>query len=174
MSHHGVLDVSTCPVVCLWVLRFRAGQYGSTSAALFTQLTPQELAAQQLVDLLQTPLQPYRDNLDAEVYDIFEKDNHKYDEYELAFREFFDAFKEPRTVVAYYLGSGKGLILDKLVRAAKKCGKRIKVYCVEKNPYPIQTLKRRIGRNKWSKFVEVVEADIKGYVMPESPDLIFS
>jgi len=37
----------------------------------------------------------------------------------------------------------------------------VKVYCIEKNPYPLQTLKRRITRNKWSKFVEIVQADIK-------------
>jgi tRNA G37 N-methylase Trm5 len=60
------------------------------------------------------------------------------------------------------------------MNASKKTGKKVKVYCIEKNPYPIQTLKRRIQRNKWSKFVEIVQSDIKSYVMPEHPDIIFS
>jgi tRNA G37 N-methylase Trm5 len=50
----------------------------------------------------------------------------------------------------------------------------VKVYCIEKNPYPIQTLKRRIIRNKWTKFVETVQTDIRTYEMPEHPDIIFS
>lgn len=58
------------------------------------------------------------------------------------------------------------MILEKIIRAAKKTQRRIKVYCIEKNPFPIQTLKRRIAKNKWSKFVEVVQSDIKEYKMP--------
>ena len=50
----------------------------------------------------------------------------------------------------------------------------MKVYCIEKNPFPLQSLKRRIQKNKWVKFVEIVLADIKHYVMPEAPDLVFS
>lgn len=50
-------------------------------------MTEYDIAAQQLIDYLQVPLQPYRDNLDAEIYDIFEKDSHKYEEYEIACRE---------------------------------------------------------------------------------------
>lgn len=68
--------------------------------------------------------------------------------------------------MAYYVGSGKGLILEKFIRSAKKSQKKVKVYCIEKNPYPLQTLKRRIHKNKWTKFVEIVETDIKTYVMP--------
>lgn len=77
-------------------------------------------------------------------------------------------------IICYYVGSGKGLILEKMIKAAKKLKKMIKVYCIEKNPYPLQTLKRRIARNKWSKFVEIVQTDIKHYKMPEKPDIIFS
>jgi protein arginine N-methyltransferase 5 len=72
------------------------------------------------------------------------------------------------------VGSGKGLILSKMMSACKSTGKKIKVYCIDKNPYPLQTLRRRVQRNKWTKMVEVVEADIKEYVMPEHPDIIFS
>ena len=72
------------------------------------------------------------------------------------------------------MGSGKGLILEKCIKAAKKLKKKVKVYCIEKNPYPLQTLKRRITKNKWTKFVEIVHTDIKDYAMPEHPDIIFS
>lgn len=72
------------------------------------------------------------------------------------------------------MGSGKGLILAKLMNACKNTGKKVKVYCIEKNPYPLQTLKRRIQRGKWGKMVQVVQTDIKDYIMPEHPDIIFS
>ena len=49
---------------------------------------------------------------------------------------------------------------------AKKTKKKVFVYCIEKNPYPIQTLKSRISKNKWTKFVKIVHTDIKTYKMP--------
>jgi tRNA G37 N-methylase Trm5 len=59
------------------------------------------------------------------------------------------------------VGAGKGLILNSLINATKKTDKKVKVYCIEKNPFPIQTLKRRINKNKWGKFVQIVQTDIK-------------
>jgi len=88
--------------------------------------------------------------------------------------EALKTFNENRPCVTYYVGAGKGLILTSLMNATKKTGKKVKVYCIEKNPFPIQTLKRRINKNKWSGFVQIVQTDIKEYVMPEKPDLIFS
>ena len=70
-----------------------------------------DLKIQQLVDHLQVPLQPYRDNLEAEVYDIFERDQYKYNEYEVAFLDALSEFTDNKTVTCYYVGSGKGLIL---------------------------------------------------------------
>ena len=90
------------------------------------------------------------------MYDIFEFDSLKYSEYELALIAALNSFKEDRVIVCYYVGSGKGLILTKLMSACKSTGKKIKVYCIEKNPYPLQTLKRRIQRGKWSKIVQIV------------------
>lgn len=42
------------------------------------QLSKWDIQAQTLLDYLQAPLQPYIDNLDAEIYDIFEFDSVKY------------------------------------------------------------------------------------------------
>jgi protein arginine N-methyltransferase 5 len=47
-------------------------------------LSKRDIQAQNLIDFLQAPLQPYIDNLDGEVYDIFEADLVKYNEYEYA------------------------------------------------------------------------------------------
>ena len=41
-------------------------------------MTQQEVHAQGQLDYMQDPLQPYIDNLDAEIYDIFEEDTLKY------------------------------------------------------------------------------------------------
>lgn len=44
-------------------------------------MSKRDINAQNLLDYLQSPLQPYIDNLEGEVYDIFEFDSPKYDDY---------------------------------------------------------------------------------------------
>lgn len=41
-----------------------------------------------------------------------------------------NSFTENRVFIAYYVGSGKGLILSKLISACKVAKKKIKVYCI--------------------------------------------
>ena len=72
------------------------------------------------------------------------------------------------------MGCGKGQILKKVMECSKDTKKKVKVYCLDKNPYPLQTVKRRIAQKKWHKFVEVIQADIKTYQLPSHPDIIVS
>ena len=61
-----------------------------------------------------------------------------------------------------------------MLSACKATKRKVLIYAIDKNPYSIQTLKLRVHINKWSKFVKIIKADIKDYVMPEKPDIFLS
>lgn len=132
-----------------------------------------EREAATLMDYRQYPLQPYADNLSAETYSVFEFDAPKYDEYELAFENALERIDKKR-IVMYYIGAGRGQLLFGAFRASKRMKKNVFIYAVEKNPFPIQTLKKRIRDNKWENKVKIVHTDIREYQMPEEPDIFFS
>ena len=44
----------------------------------------------------------------------------------------------------YYIGSGRGGLLFNVFAAAKKTQRKVFVYAIEKNLYPIQTIKKRL------------------------------
>ena len=48
------------------------------------------------------------------------------------------------------------------------------MYAIEKNPYPLQTIKKRIKENKWERFVKIVHTDVKDYEMTEPADIFLS
>ena len=58
--------------------------------------------------------------------------------------------------------------------AAKRTQRRVFVYAIEKNLYPIQTIKKRVRENKWESSVKIVHTDIRDYEMPEAPDVFLS
>ena len=58
------------------------------------QITSMHMYGANSTDILQTPLQPLAENLNAEIYSIFEIDNVKYDIYGKAFLIAMKAFKD--------------------------------------------------------------------------------
>ena len=88
--------------------------------------------------------------------------------------EALETLPKNRKLIAYYIGSGRGQLLYSIYQAAKKTGRDVFVYAIEKNPYPIQTIKKRIRENKWENKIKIVHTDIKDYEMEEKPDLFFS
>lgn len=77
-------------------------------------------------------------------YEVFENDTIKYDEYQGALEDALEKFSKDKKVVIYYIGGGRGGLLFNAFAAAKKKQRKIFVYVIEKNPYPIQTMKQRI------------------------------
>ena len=125
-------------------------------------------------DYLQDPLQPYADNLESETYQIFEMDNAKYDEYEIALTDALNTFPVNQRVVIYYVGCGRGALLYNCFQASKKTGRKIHIYAVEKNPYPLQAVKRRITINRWTKAVDLILTDVKEWEPKEEADICLS
>jgi type II protein arginine methyltransferase len=111
-------------------------EYIETVYENLTPLCEEEYFTQPYYDYLQQPLQPLMMNLENQTYDIFEKDPIKYDLYQEAV---FQALKDSKKSepVIYVLGSGRGGIVKRVLRAAKSANKKIKLFAVEKNPNAI-------------------------------------
>ncbi len=76
-------------------------------------MSPSEKAAIEYNDVLQNPLQPYKDNLRSFSYMAFEDDEIKYELYEEAvFRYLFNTKKEVKTII-YLIGAGRGPLIKR-------------------------------------------------------------
>eukprot|EP01080_Neovahlkampfia_damariscottae_P006228 gene6228-10234_t len=122
-------------------------------------LSEEEYFIQPYYDYLQQPLQPLMMNLENQTYDVFEKDPVKYDLYQDAF---YHACKDMKKneVTVYVLGSGRGGIVKRVLRAAKQLGQKMKLYAVEKNPNAIAILKH-FKKVIWGDKVEIIEKDMR-------------
>ena len=81
-------------------------------------------------DYFQTPLQPYADNLVSDTYKVFEEDQSKYDEYEVALNLALGKLEKNKIATIYYIGAGRGGILSRIVQASKDTKRKIKVYVI--------------------------------------------
>eukprot|EP00897_Mesotaenium_endlicherianum_P006889 jgi/Mesen1/6228/ME000320S05426 len=130
-------------------------------------------------DFLQAPLQPLMDNLEAQTYETFEKDATKYSQYQEAVRRaLVDRVPHPSAstppVVLMVVGAGRGPLVRASLRAAEECGRKLKVYAVEKNPNAIVTLHSLIALEKWEEVVTIVSCDMRRWHAPELADILVS
>eukprot|EP00124_Ichthyophonus_hoferi_P000328 Ihof_evm24s11 gene=Ihof_evmTU24s11 len=129
-------------------------------------------------DYLQAPLQPLMDNLESGTYEVFEKDPVKYREYEQAvYRALLDRVPEDKKdkiiSVIMVVGAGRGPLVRCSMRAAARAGRKVKMYCVEKNPNAIITLQEASDR-EWGDDVTVVSGDMRDWKAPEKCDILVS
>lgn len=109
-------------------------------------------------DFLQNPLQPLSENLETLVYEVFEKDPHKYNQYQeaiqLALEEKSKALKnnasgdEDEPLIVMVVGAGRGPLVRAVLNAEELSGCRVSVYALEKNPHAVNTL-RALVRELW-------------------------
>lgn len=130
-------------------------------------------------DVLQIPLQPLKDNLDSLVYEVFETDDIKYQQYELAI---YKAMKkiDKTDIVAMVVGAGRGPLVEKALKAAEQSKKYVTIYAVEKNINAIVTLDvlrdLRWGGNAGlsNGVVQIINEDMRYWVAPRKADLVIS
>ena len=148
--------------------------YGASCAP-----NPIEAFAKGYEDYLQAPLQPLKDNLDSQTYEVFEKDNTKYRLYEEAiFKALSDRVpddkKESTITTVMVVGAGRGPLVEASIRASQRTGRKIKVYAVEKNPNAFITLKN-LQFEKWADSdVTVICSDMREWDAPEKADILIS
>ncbi|KAI1006161.1 hypothetical protein K3495_g2061 [Podosphaera aphanis] len=124
-------------------------------------------------DYLQVPLQPLTDNLESITYEVFEKDPVKYDLYEkaiaLALSDWSKKGKPTSSpngsVVIAVVGSGRGPLVTRALRASKATGVPVELWAIEKNPNAYVLLQRH-NQDDWEGVVNVVKSDMRAWKGP--------
>jgi len=124
-------------------------------------------------DYLQSPLQPLTDNLESNVYEVFEKDPVKYDWYEQAIARALNDWVEQEKptsspdgrVVVAVVGAGRGPLVMRALQASISTDVPIEVWAVEKNPNAYVLLQLH-NQNEWLGQVNVVKSDMRAWKGP--------
>ncbi|KAI9259927.1 PRMT5 arginine-N-methyltransferase-domain-containing protein [Sporodiniella umbellata] len=121
------------------------------------KLTEFEKYAWNFHDLLQTPLQPLSCHLQNQLYETFEKDPIKYNQY------------EEQTVV----GAGRGPLVNCCLKAAQRADIGVHIHAIEKNPNAFVTL-QNLKATVWCDNVNIVYSDMRSWKTDMKFDIIVS
>ncbi|CAL8102257.1 unnamed protein product [Orchesella dallaii] len=129
-------------------------------------------------DYLQSPLQPLMDNLEANTYEVFERDPTKYNLYQKAMAKALvfkipEDQKDTKTLVVMVVGAGRGPLIRNCLAAADSVQRRIKIYAVEKNINAVCTL-LHLKKHVWGDAVTVISCDMREWHPKEKADIIVS
>lgn len=127
-------------------------------------------------DLLQVPLQPLINDLDNNVYAVFEQDPIKYLQYEKAItKALTDKAKDgcTKTFTVCVVGAGRGPLVNASLKASENSKIPIKVYAVEKNENALQVLNYN-NEHYWHNLVTVVGADMRTWKFEQKCDIMVS
>ena len=120
------------------------------------------------------------DNLESATYETFEKDASKYIQYEEAVLACLkdrvsdaDAAAGAATVLMV-VGAGRGPLVRASLRASDRCGRRLKVYAVEKNPNAVITLQSLVESEGWEDRVTIIASDMRDWDFAEKADVLVS
>jgi len=153
-------------------LTYIAGLFQSLPA-----LTQVEQFSKSHLDCLQAPLQPLKDNLESQTYELFESDPVKYAQYEEAVLSFLcERVQAGRAGphIIMVLGAGRGPLVAASLRAAKRANAQVNIWAVEKNVNAVHGLRhRQRSEPDWS-CVEVVAEDMRLWKAPQKADVMVS
>ncbi|XP_060519881.1 protein arginine N-methyltransferase 5 [Cylas formicarius] len=125
-------------------------------------------------DYLQCPLQPLTEHLETNVYEVFEKDQVKYDVYQKAIYDALQEWTEERNPVIMVVGAGRGPLVQAVLNVSVLLNREVKLYAIEKNPYAVNTLAERVRREWGSDKVTLVKTDMRSWKPPEKADILVS
>lgn len=133
-----------------------------------------DLFSEGYADILQLPLQPLSDDLDSPCYEVFERDESKYQHYELAIEAAVDnELRGIKQLIVLVVGAGRGPLVDRVLRVCSRAGRVPVVFAVEKNPGAAVYLEYRKA-NEWGSAVEVIAEDIRQWRPPHRIHLVVS
>ncbi|KAJ2440107.1 hypothetical protein IWW46_004134 [Coemansia sp. RSA 2440] len=135
----------------------------------------QNSASDEYRDILQVPLQPLMDHLESATYETFEQDEPKYAHYEEAMvRAIGDvAARIKRRIVLMVVGAGRGPLVSRALRAARRLEADVHVIALEKNPNAMVELQRK-NATLWLNKVEVIYGDMRNKQFVEKADILVS
>ncbi|KAI7829948.1 PRMT5 arginine-N-methyltransferase-domain-containing protein [Kickxella alabastrina] len=119
-----------------------AVQCGANANSGDHDLDADSAASEAYHDVLQVPLQPLMDHLDADTYATFEADLPKYDAYERALARALSDLTKPE-ILLMVVGAGRGPLVTRALTAARASSARVRVVAVEKNPGAMVALQQR-------------------------------
>lgn len=110
--------------------------------------------------VLRDPLQPLRDDLTLDVYEVFERDRVKYTAYDGAISMALGKLRgKKERVRVLVIGPGRGPLLDLI---HKNCSFNDQIVAVEKNPTCWDLLSFK-NKTNWNLRVELIHSDIRNY-----------
>jgi protein arginine N-methyltransferase 5 len=122
------------------------------------------------------PLQPLINDLDNNVYAVFEQDPIKYQQYEKAItKALIDRAKNNinKVITICVVGAGRGPLVNASLKASDSSKVPVKVYAVEKNKNALYVLNYN-NENYWHNLVTVVGADMRTWQFEEKCDILVS
>jgi len=131
-------------------------------------------------DVLETPLQPLSAGLDNSVYEVFETDEAKYNQYYLAIlaalAEICGSGLHPSSLTIAVLGAGRGALVDRVLDAlvSQRMGCPVTIYAIEKHAGPISYLHARKSCEPVWDSVQIVHTDMRSWIPPQPCQLIIS
>ncbi|WEJ95706.1 PRMT5-domain-containing protein [Yamadazyma tenuis] len=115
-----------------------------------------------------TPLNPLADNLSVQVYEQFQKDKIKYQQYEdaieLAIQDLKTQYTDLRVLV---IGAGMGNLVDSVFKFCSH------ITVIEKNPQTIDILRRR-NHNDWNSEIDLIFDDVRNVDVGDKYHLVVS
>jgi protein arginine N-methyltransferase 5 len=138
------------------------------------------------------------DNLESQVYEIFEKDPIKYQQYQRAIAQALldkvnDSEIHTKETVIMVVGAGRGPLVKAALQASYDTQRKVKLYAVEKNPNAINTLKYfllqffystqmyrlyfrllNLKNDEWGDKVEIIACDMRDWKPTEKADILVS
>ena len=151
------------------------------------QNTFSDMEAEKYRDILQTPMQPLKDNLDSHAYTTFQKDPVKYRLYQAAFekhlRKKIERNSEQIKVVVVGAGE-RGPLIECCLRVIHEmgCYQKVEMYAIEKNINALIGLNQHSRKSElWTDFavksgkpVQIVEQDARNWKPDFYIDLLLS
>lgn len=109
------------------------------------------------------------------MYEVFEKDPHKYNQYQLAIQKAVEDKSQNnlKELVVMVVGAGRGPLIRAVLNAGEITGRPLKVYAIEKNPHAINTLQALV-KELWSDKVTVFFGDMRSFTPDEKADILVS
>jgi len=110
------------------------------------------------------PLQPLAEHLSSSIYETFEGDQSKYDQYTMAISKALE--KKGYDSIVAICGAGRGPIVDCAIKAGA-----INIYVVEKNHAASILLRSRL-KNEWTGNIQFFEGDMRTIELPNKIDIL--
>lgn len=116
-------------------------------------------------DVIRDPLQPLRDDLSLDIYEVFERDENKYKMYENAIKQaLFDLDRTCySTLTILVIGPGRGPLIDIVMRNSSQLKKPFKLVALEKNTTCSKILDKK-NIEDWDNNVNIIYDDLRHFI----------